>query len=316
MKAVLRGLERIEALGPALREAGRNLWWSARQNSQDRRLWTGLGVSLLVHFLFFFFLPRPGEVEEYELTEVAYFDLSYSPKAAAVIPRTGIFQVQPVVEEVHPEEVVDLTRRVERTQAAIELERYHPAPEGIAEVIRIGRKGEGGGLTTEEILAQAPVQLRRAPSGVGGPPGLVGYPGMGVGPPIALETGPPLRPVAPQEIRRPEEAPPEIAPTPTGPAAQLVISEHLRERLLHRVLPRYPEWARRQGITNVVITLSLSVTPDGRVNPMVLVDRSSGYPIWDQEVCEALRGWRFRPLPSEHPQVDMWGQVTFIFRLM
>jgi TonB family protein len=67
----------------------------------------------------------------------------------------------------------------------------------------------------------------------------------------------------------------------------------------------------------VVITLSLAVTPDGRVKPTsILVDRSSGYPQWDQEVIGALCGWRFKSLPPEEPQEDVWGRVTFMFQLM
>jgi protein TonB len=83
--------------------------------------------------------------------------------------------------------------------------------------------------------------------------------------------------------------------------------------LEHQVTPRFPDWAKRQGVEGSV-TLTFTVLPDGRVKSSVLVEKTSGYDDFDRRAREALRQWRFAPLPAGSTD-EQWGSITLHFRL-
>jgi TonB family protein len=90
-----------------------------------------------------------------------------------------------------------------------------------------------------------------------------------------------------------------------GPAADRPIRSH--------IMPEYPEWAKTEGVEGSV-TLGFVVLPDGRVKSNVMVHRTSGYQDFDQRAQQALRLWKFEPLPSGSTQ-EQWGTITMHFRL-
>ncbi len=90
-----------------------------------------------------------------------------------------------------------------------------------------------------------------------------------------------------------------------GPVADRALLEHPS--------PTYPEWAKREAVEGAV-NLYFVVLSDGRVKSNVLVQKTSGYPDFDENAIAALRSWRFQSLPTG-ASGDQWGTVTFEYRL-
>ena len=86
-----------------------------------------------------------------------------------------------------------------------------------------------------------------------------------------------------------------------------------RRLVVERVLPGYPEWARRKGIETEAV-LKFWVSPNGKVKS-VEVTRFSGVPEFDQLAENALYKWKFEPLNPQGPQVDEWGVISMLWRL-
>jgi len=86
------------------------------------------------------------------------------------------------------------------------------------------------------------------------------------------------------------------APAKIHPARKLVPearvpAEEMQKRLLHRVDPDYPDVARDQKISGIVV-LDVVVGRDGTV---VEVDPESGPEILTRAAVEAVRWWQFQP---------------------
>jgi TonB family protein len=320
----------VSSLGLGFKEfplVSRNMGKSVISLVTNRDLGIGFGSGVLLLFLLFLlFMPKQGSrVKEYELTEqVTLLDQSYPPQASKVVPRAGLFDGEVSTENLPSgladAQPIDLGRKIDRNQVAVNLDRYAPAG-AITDVIRISKRGEGGGLTTEEILAQAPISLRRAaPQGGAGQMGLIGFQGIGggVGKPIDIGSAPTVR-TAPQAVSRAQTGGNQ-AQVPTGQTpsrASFTVAGPLKGRaIVAKAIPEYPEWARARGLTDVQIAMRLEVTPDGTVRTTIILERSSGYPQWDQSCMSALAQWRFAPLPADVQQEVQWGIITFIFRLM
>jgi protein TonB len=82
----------------------------------------------------------------------------------------------------------------------------------------------------------------------------------------------------------------------------------------YQLLPRYPESARRQGITGTT-TLLFQVLENGRVGE-VQIERSAGHPDLDQAAAEAIKKWRFDPARRGNQPVAVWLRmpVRFVLR--
>ena len=91
----------------------------------------------------------------------------------------------------------------------------------------------------------------------------------------------------------------------SGPAAD--------RALRTRVLPHYPDWAKREGV-EASVSLYFIVLPDGSVKPNVLVQKTSGFQDFDREARQALLAWIFEPLSGANA-AEQWGSITFNFRL-
>jgi periplasmic protein TonB len=82
----------------------------------------------------------------------------------------------------------------------------------------------------------------------------------------------------------------------------------------YQTTPRYPEWARRQGIEGVT-QLRFEVLTDGRVG-RVVVDRPSGHIDLDQAAVSAIKTWRFEPARRGSEAVAVWVRLPVRFSLI
>jgi periplasmic protein TonB len=82
----------------------------------------------------------------------------------------------------------------------------------------------------------------------------------------------------------------------------------------YQQLPRYPDSARRQGISGTT-TLLFEVLENGRVGE-VRVEQSGGHPDLDQAAVEAIQKWRFEPARRGAQPVAVWLRmpVRFVLR--
>ena len=60
------------------------------------------------------------------------------------------------------------------------------------------------------------------------------------------------------------------------------------------------------------VLLQFTVTPEGAVKDNILVLRTSGYPAMDELAVNALRQWKFAPLPADQLREEV-GTMTFNF---
>jgi len=80
-------------------------------------------------------------------------------------------------------------------------------------------------------------------------------------------------------------------------------------KLLSGRMPRYPEGTDKE----MPVLLQFSVLPDGSVTGIIPLRRSDE--LLEREAINALRTWRFDPLPAQFEQVPQTGKVTFNFVL-
>jgi periplasmic protein TonB len=82
----------------------------------------------------------------------------------------------------------------------------------------------------------------------------------------------------------------------------------------YQLLPRYPDSARRQGISGTT-TLLFEVLTNGRVGN-VQVESSAGHPDLDRAAADAIKQWRFEPARRGNQPVAVWLRmpVRFVLR--
>jgi len=87
-----------------------------------------------------------------------------------------------------------------------------------------------------------------------------------------------------------------------------------RRTVLYRELPSYPGWAEKEGI-EAGVSVHFVVLSKGKVKDNIYVMRTSGYPVLDKLVMEALSHWRFASLKGDIYGKEEWGILTFYFSL-
>lgn len=80
-------------------------------------------------------------------------------------------------------------------------------------------------------------------------------------------------------------------------------------RLVKRVLPESPQWVAQRQL-DLGVQIRFQVLADGSVKPGAVLSRTSGFPELDRRALEAIKRWRFAPLPGASP---VWGMVSFRF---
>jgi len=87
-----------------------------------------------------------------------------------------------------------------------------------------------------------------------------------------------------------------------------------RRTILYKVIPSYPEWAEKEGI-EAGVSIHFVVLSNGKVKDNIYVVRTSGYPLMDKLVMEALSHWEFASLKGDLYGKEEWGVLTFYFSL-
>ena len=85
-------------------------------------------------------------------------------------------------------------------------------------------------------------------------------------------------------------------------------------KILKSVVPEYTTKARQKGWEGVV-SVHFTVLADGRVKDNMYLEQSSVHRDLNKMAMEALKKFRFAPLPSDQAAVEQWGVITIIFRL-
>jgi outer membrane biosynthesis protein TonB len=82
-----------------------------------------------------------------------------------------------------------------------------------------------------------------------------------------------------------------------------------RRTVISRVIPEYPENMQKEAI----IKISFTVLPNGQVGEMIPTIKSDA--TLEKITLDALRQWRFNPLPSYEQQRSEKGIITFRYLL-
>ena len=127
------------------------------------------------------------------------------------------------------------------------------------------------------------------------------------------------------EIERLEKMPPANAnrrPAPTTRATTTVTastplgnasSNHQPRPVAGNPKPVYPRLARQKGLQGDVI-LTVSIQPTGAVSTVTL-KRSSGFKLLDSAAMDAVRHWRYEPLPETALPESRSDDIPINFRL-
>jgi TonB family protein len=147
--------------------------------------------------------------------------------------------------------------------------------------------------------------------------------GLGRTMPSFLPTGPGplgLQQAAPQAvapIKHIETAPPapprHTVTAPIEKKKSVSIEGPLADRkVVSYDVPKFPDWAAKQGIMDADVVILFYVDPDGNVLPDMSVDHTSGSGQLDRLAMASLRNWKFSPIGTSEKQ---WGRITFHFVL-
>ncbi|MCK5534177.1 energy transducer TonB [bacterium] len=93
-----------------------------------------------------------------------------------------------------------------------------------------------------------------------------------------------------------------------------IVGPLANREILDKVVPKYPEWAKRQGV-DAAVSLHFVVLSNGKVKKNIYVQRTSGYSRLDQLVTNALSQWVFVALEKKFYGKEQWGVITFYFNL-
>ncbi len=109
-----------------------------------------------------------------------------------------------------------------------------------------------------------------------------------------------------------ETAPVQPAQTEkTGSANRLftIEGDAADRTILNQTIPQYPKGLQREAVVKIRFT----VLPDGRIGQMLPLQK--GDPRLEEITLEALRQWRFNPLPAGAEQKPVQGIITFRYEL-
>jgi len=95
----------------------------------------------------------------------------------------------------------------------------------------------------------------------------------------------------------------------------MTISGEIKGRkILHSEPPVYTELARRKGWEGVV-AVHFTVLADGRVKDNGYFEQTSVHRDLNKMAMDAIKKFRFAPLPAGQAAVEQWGIITIVFRL-
>jgi len=304
-----------------------------------KRMYTIFTFSMILHAAIFLFLgTRKQSTSNLFISEISYEEESQTqgPEAVKPQPRVGYLippsNLEDMVKGVEgpggsdfglggdatSQPVVDISAKIDRSQAEINLDRYDAGDEGAMAVVRIAEKGAGGVKSTDEILAEKPISLaKNLPRGSGGTGGGTIRPGSNIGlkaeaPAIKIDKTVPVAKTT-STIGKQVEAQVETKLKTEGKGTSISLAGPIAGRgITRKILPQYPSWCQSRGISGSV-KIRIWVNPSGFVREGALIEMSSGYPDLDQSVINAVKSWLFEALPANVQQEAQWGVITFRF---
>jgi protein TonB len=99
-------------------------------------------------------------------------------------------------------------------------------------------------------------------------------------------------------------------PTPELSPLTPIQSQGVTEgKLVKKVLPRYPEMARRAGVAGDVV-ISATITMEGTLRNLRVM---SGSPLLREEAVSAARQWRYSPYKLGGKPVETETRITVSF---
>jgi protein TonB len=134
--------------------------------------------------------------------------------------------------------------------------------------------------------------------GTGLPPGL--YTGT---PPYSAEQ---LRSAPPPQIANPRET-----PTPDPPKRIRVGGNVMEAKMIHRVIPEYPKFARDMRISGVVRLVGI-IGRDGKVRELKVVQ---GHPLLVNAAVSAVGQWLYSPTLLNGEPVEVIAPIDVNFTL-
>lgn len=81
--------------------------------------------------------------------------------------------------------------------------------------------------------------------------------------------------------------------------AQTGSTDEGKRKVKSKVLPAYPELAKRMSVTGKV-KIEVVITPEGRVKSTRVI---GGHPLLVQACQDAVKEWKFVPAPDESTQI-------------
>jgi TonB family protein len=100
-----------------------------------------------------------------------------------------------------------------------------------------------------------------------------------------------------------------------GKGINMTISGEIKGRkILKSVVAEYPAQARKKGWEGVV-AVHFTVLADGRVKDNTYFEQTSVHRPLNQAALEAIKQFKFAPLPAGQAAVEQWGIITIVFRL-
>jgi len=108
-----------------------------------------------------------------------------------------------------------------------------------------------------------------------------------------------------------EKPPPStsIATESSGQTPYQIEGQAASRTVIHKVIPEYPKNLQKQ----VMVKISFTVLPNGHVGEMIPIIKSDAQ--LEKITIDALRQWRFNPLPDDAPQRVERGMITFRYLL-
>jgi len=106
-----------------------------------------------------------------------------------------------------------------------------------------------------------------------------------------------------------ETAPSEDVGTPGTNQPFTIEGDAAKRTIVNQKIPRYPSGLQREAVVKIRFT----VLPDGHVRAMLPIQK--GDPTRDEITMQALRHWRFNPLPPGAEQKNVQGIITFRYEL-
>jgi len=182
----------------------------------------------------------------------------------------------------HPTQpVTDLNAKVDLSQAEIKIEQYDTEDKDAQALVRVADSGAGNVKSTDEILAEKPINLaKNLPAGPGG--------GGGTMRPGAATGGSEIDVVPFYKV--------EVKPEPV-------------------YLPNleYPDLAKKAGIEGRVL-VKMEIDIDGSVMDAQIL-QSSGNQNLDEVALNQARRCRFKPALQHQRPVRVWVSMPFDYRL-